>query len=115
MSGGFASTRHHEPEQHRGKRDPDLDAGQRDPEETEKTPECHHHGEGYGQQPHGGWAQLRTPQADRDHGQHVVEPGDRVTQSGQEPLRLALLDVREGRQGACKEHQQGQQCLACMQ
>ena len=36
---------------------------------------------------------LRTPQANRNHGQYVIETRNWVTHSGQKPARFAFSDV----------------------
>ena len=78
-------------EQHRRERDADLDAGQRHAEEPEHAAERHHHRERHRQQPHRRRAELRAPQADRDHREHVVEPGERMAKTGEEAARLPAL------------------------
>ena len=76
----------------------DLDAGQRHADQAEHAAEGHHHRERDGQQPDRRRAELRAPEPDRDHRQHVVEAGDRVAQAGEEALRAAL--PRRGRRRA---------------
>ena len=85
---------HGEPEHDARERDADLDAGQRHAHEPEHAAEGHHHRERHRQQPHRRRAELRAPQADRHHRQHVVEAGDRVVESGEQALGAALLGVR---------------------
>jgi hypothetical protein len=96
--------RHRETERQRRQCDPGFHARQRDAEQAEEPTERHDQREGYRQEPQRRCAELRAPQADRDHGEHVVEPGDRVRESGQEAGGLSLLNVRERRHRGQRRH-----------
>ena len=85
-----------EAEQDAGERDADLDPRQGHAHQPQHPAEGHDHRERDRQQPHRRRAELRSPEADRHHRQHVVEPGDRVVQAREEALRAALLDVGPG-------------------
>ena len=66
----------HQTKEQRRESNPDLNAGERDADETDESAHGHHHRERHRQQPDGGRAELRAPQADGDHREHVVEPGE---------------------------------------
>ena len=95
-SGGRTSNNTAAPKQNRRQRDAVLSTGQRHAHQAEHSPERHHHGEGHGQQPDRRCAKLRAPQPDRDHRQHMIQPGDRMTKAGQESDGFALLRMCEG-------------------
>ncbi len=82
--------------------------GRRHADETEKGAQRHDHREGDGQQPDRRRAELRPPESHRDHRQHVVEPGDRVPEAGEEPGRRAGLLVRQ-RGAGDEEERAGQE------
>ena len=98
---------HHQPQQEDRERDADLNAGYVDADQTQEPAGGHHHRKGHGEQPDRGRAELRAPEADRDHRQHVVQTRHRMQQPIQEPLGLTFLDVREGRRRAREERQTG--------
>ena len=77
--------------------DSHLDAGHVHAEEREHPTQRHHHGEGHGQQPERGGAELGAPEADREHGDDVIRPGERVKQAADEARHLAARDVGERR------------------
>ena len=57
-------------------------------EQAEESAERHHERKRHGQEPDRGRAELRAPQSDRDHREHVIEPRHRVQESGEETGRL---------------------------
>ena len=67
--------------------------GQRHAEQAEHSAERHHERERDGQHPDRRRAELRAPQPDRDHRQHVVEPRDRMREAG-ERSRSACARLR---------------------
>jgi hypothetical protein len=60
-------------QQNGGSGDAVFDAGERDAHETEHAAESHDHGKCNWQRPDCRRAELCSPQADSDHGEHVVE------------------------------------------
>ena len=51
--------------------------GKRHAHQPQHSAESHHHGKRHRQQPNRRRAELRAPQADRDHRQHVIKSRDR--------------------------------------
>ena len=88
---------HEQSQRQRRERDADLDAWQRQPEQAQRSTQRHHQRECHGLQPHCRRAQLRPPQTHRNHRQHVIEPGNRMQQAGDEAGRGAALLVQEER------------------
>ena len=73
--------------------------GKRHSHQAEHAAEGHDHGKRDGQNPHGWSAELSAPQADRNHGEHVIESRDGMAEASEEADSLAFLRVREGRLG----------------
>src|SRR5215469_4243094 len=87
--------KHRGAEAHAGKRDGDLAARERHTNESEKSATRHDERERDGQKPDCRCAQLRTPEADGNHGDDVIEARDRMSESAEKPDRFAPHDVRE--------------------
>ena len=85
---------HHRPEHQRGQSDADLDAGERNAEQSHHCAQRHHHRESDRQKPYRRSTELRTPQSDRDHRQHMIPARDRVMKAAHKAGRLPGLDVR---------------------
>ncbi len=83
-------------EQDAGRRDAHFDAGQGHTGEAQHPAEGHHQRERHGKQPYGRRPELCAPEADRDHGQQVVEARERTVKTGEEALGAAPLDERPG-------------------
>ena len=99
----------HDAQEDGRERNPHLGARERHPEEAEEPAEGHDHREDHRQEPDRGGAELRAPQTDGDHGENVIEAGDRVLQPGQEAGGLPGLLVSPGRDRGQQqeERQQG--------
>ena len=74
-----------------------LDSRQRHSHQSKHSAESHHHGKRDRQNPNRRRAELRAPQTDRNHRQHVIESRDRMAKAGQESDGLAFLRVGKGR------------------
>ena len=66
-----------------------LDSRERYAHQAEHSAERHHHRESHRQNPNGRAAQLRAPEADGNHRQHVIETGDGVLKAGEKTFGLA--------------------------
>ena len=74
--------------QHR-ERDGELDEGQGDAADPDRAAYRHHRDESRRNEIQGSAAQRSGIEADRDHGQDVVEPAERVAEAVLEPARGA--------------------------
>ena len=90
---------HRHPERDRRARDADLDSRQLHADESEHSTEGHDHRECHGEEPDRGRAELRAPEADRNHRQDVIEAGHRVLEPADQSDRLAAPNVSKRRSG----------------
>ena len=71
--------------------------GSATPLEAERRAGRHHHRERQRQQPQRAAAELRRPEADRHHRQHMVEAAERMQQPFGEAHVRMVADMRERR------------------
>src|SRR5262245_22630633 len=64
--------------------------------DAEDAAERHHQREGDGEDPDGGAAELRAPEADRDHGHEMIGAGQGMQEAGLEAQNLIGTGMSEG-------------------
>ena len=77
-------------------RDADLDAGQRQADHAGDAADHHDQRKGDRQRPYRPSAHLRAPQADREHREKMIRPGQRMRKAAAETALRALDDMRGG-------------------
>ena len=93
-----ANFEHHgSTEQDRRESDSVFDSRQRHSHQSQHSAESHHHRKRDRQNPNRRSAELRAPQTDRNHRQHVIESRDRVTKAGEESNGFTFLRMGKGR------------------
>jgi hypothetical protein len=88
-----------EAEHHSRKRDAGLDGGQRDADHPEGATERHDEREGDRQHPDRRGAEEHAPEADGDHGDHVVGTEDRMREAADEAPGRAVAGMGQRRRG----------------
>jgi len=91
------SERDGETHDHNGKADARLDKRQRIACITEDSAHHHRGDEGQGNQPQRCPAKTCRVKTDRDHGNDVIDPAQRVVKPGRERFNLAYANMGEGR------------------
>ena len=77
--------------------------GQREARHPERAADRHRADEGRGDQPERAAAEQRRIETDRHHGEHMVEPADRMDQAVREAAGRAGAGMRERRAGRSNE------------
>ncbi len=94
---GFRREGNHESEEDGGEGDAGFHARERDAHDAERAAEGHDDRKCDGQEPDGGSAEVGAPEADGDHGGHVVEAIQRMQEAvGESASTVRLVGVREG-------------------
>ncbi len=82
---------------------PEFDERHRDAGHAERAAGRHGEGEGRGHEPERAAAELPGEDADGDHRQNMVEPAERMRETGNETVRVADAGMSEGGGGNERE------------